>query len=48
MNAPLRAILASALATAAVAATTATWELDGYQDFLRGRISGLSVTRTDA
>ncbi len=29
----------------AAAATTATWELTGYADFLRGRMSGLSVTR---
>jgi hypothetical protein len=27
------------------AATTATWELTGYQDFLRGRMQGLSLTR---
>src|SRR5438876_11350895 len=27
------------------AATTATWEMNGYQDFLRGRMSGLSLTR---
>ena len=27
------------------AATTATWELHSYQDFLRGRMSGLSITR---
>jgi hypothetical protein len=27
------------------AATTATWEMTGYQDFLRGRINGLSLTR---
>ncbi len=26
-------------------ATTTTWEMTGYQDFLRGRISGLSLTR---
>jgi len=26
-------------------ATTTTWELNGYQDFLRGRLSGLSLTR---
>ena len=26
-------------------ATTATWEMNGYQDFLRGRMSGLSLTR---
>ncbi|MDP8990166.1 MAG: hypothetical protein M3N41_08840 [Acidobacteriota bacterium] len=29
----------------ATGATTATWEIDGYQDFLRGRMSGLSITR---
>src|SRR5580658_102550 len=29
----------------AFAATTATWEMTGYQDFLRGRINGLSLTR---
>ncbi len=27
------------------AATTTIWELNGYQDFLRGRLSGLSLTR---
>jgi hypothetical protein len=27
------------------AATSTVWELNGYQDFLRGRISGLSLTR---
>jgi len=27
------------------AATTATWEMTGYQDFLRGRMNGLSLTR---
>jgi hypothetical protein len=27
------------------AATTATWEMHSYQDFLRGRLSGLSITR---
>ena len=26
-------------------ATTATWEMNGYPDFLRGRMSGLSLTR---
>ena len=26
-------------------ATTTTWELQSYQDFLRGRMSGLSITR---
>ncbi len=29
----------------AFGATTATWEMNSYQDFLRGRMSGLSVTR---
>src|SRR5262249_18057250 len=27
------------------AATTATWEMNSYQDFLRGKLSGLSLTR---
>ncbi len=35
----------AALASASFAATTATWEMTGYQDFLRGRIHGLSLTR---
>jgi len=26
-------------------ATTTTWEMNGYQDFLRGRLNGLSLTR---
>jgi hypothetical protein len=34
-----------ALASSCFAATTATWEMTGYQDFLRGRINGLSLTR---
>jgi len=29
----------------AFAATTTTWELNGYQDFLRGTLNGLSLTR---
>jgi len=33
------------LSSCAAGATTATWELNGYQDFLRGRMSGLSITR---
>ncbi len=33
------------LSSFAVGATTATWEINGYQDFLRGRMSGLSITR---
>jgi hypothetical protein len=36
---------ASALVTTAFAATTTTWEMNSYQDFLRGRLSGLSLTR---
>lgn len=41
-----RAALA-AFCTAAIVfgATTATWEMNGYHDFLRGRLSGLSLTR---
>ena len=38
-------ILLFVAALSGAAATTATWELDGYQDFLRGRLSGLSITR---
>jgi hypothetical protein len=34
-----------ALASCSFAATTVTWEMTGYQDFLRGRINGLSLTR---
>ena len=30
---------------ASFAATTQTWEMNGYQDFLRGRMQGLSLTR---
>lgn len=33
------------LAAPAFAATTTTWELNGYQDFLRGTLTGLSLTR---
>ncbi len=33
------------LTSVCFAATTTTWEMTGYQDFLRGRISGLSLTR---
>ena len=40
-----RLMLVSALAACrCAAATTAVWETGGYQDFLRGRMSGLSVT----
>jgi hypothetical protein len=38
------AALTSLAAVFCGAATTATWELNGYQDFLRGRMSGLSIT----
>jgi len=38
------AALALICAVGAGAATTTTWEMSGYQDFLRGRMSGLSVT----
>src|SRR4051812_4174092 len=37
--------LIALVAGAAVAATTTTWEINGYQDFLRGRMNGLSITR---
>ncbi len=39
--------LAAAVCCAALSfgATTTTWEMNGYQDFLRGRLSGLSLTR---
>jgi hypothetical protein len=33
------------VASIAFAATTQTWEMTSYQDFLRGRMSGLSLTR---
>jgi len=42
------ATLAIALATAALAvfaATTATWEMNTYQDFLKGRFQGISLDR---
>ena len=34
-------LLAAAIASGA---TTATWEMNGFQDFLRGRMSGLALT----
>ncbi len=40
-----RAALMLSVAASCFAATTTTWEMTGYQDFLRGRISGLSLTR---
>src|SRR5579871_1750789 len=39
------AVLAIFFAVITSAATTATWEMNGYQDFLRGRLNGLSLTR---
>lgn len=33
------------LAGACFAATTQTWEMSGYQDFLHGQLNGLSLTR---
>ncbi len=44
MNRLARWAVFLSLAAAASAATTATWELNGYQDFLRGRMSGLSIS----
>ena len=44
----IRPLLATAALVAALpifAATTATWEMNSYQDFLRGRLNGLSLTR---
>src|SRR5258708_8867366 len=40
-----RALLAVVFASVSIAATTTTWEMNGYQDFLRGRLNGLSLTR---
>ena len=46
MKAAARALFLTAIAAGiSLAATTATWEINGYQDFLRGRMSGLSITR---
>ena len=46
MNVVARVVLTGVLAACvSFAATTATWELNGFQDFLRGRMSGLSLTR---
>jgi hypothetical protein len=41
----MRWLLCAALACSSFAATTTTWEMTGYQDFLRGRLNGLSLTR---
>ncbi len=37
--------LALACCAVSFAATTQTWETNGYQDFLRGRMQGVSLTR---
>lgn len=37
-------VLIALLGSPAFGATTTTWEMSGYQDFLRGRIDGLSLT----
>ena len=41
----MKLALALVLAAHAFAATTTTWELNGYADFLRGTLNGLSLTR---
>ncbi len=38
---------ALACCSVSFAATTQTWEINGYQDLLRGRMEGLSLTRDD-
>lgn len=40
-----RAALALALAAAAFASGTASWEMTSYSDFIRGRFDGLSLSR---
>ncbi len=40
-----RILPALALAASLQAASTTTWELNSYQDFLRGRFSGVSLSR---
>ena len=39
------AVLYATLASAAFASGTATWELNSYSDFIRGRFNGLSLSR---
>ncbi len=41
----LGALLALALAPAALASGTTTWEMDSYADFIRGRFEGVSLSR---
>ncbi len=40
----MKTLLAVCCAALGFGATTQTWEMSGYQDFQRGRISGLSLT----
>ena len=37
--------LVAAIATSLGAATTATWEMNTYQDLLKGRFQGISLDR---
>ncbi len=39
------ALAFTAMAMSLSAATTATWEMNTYQDFLKGRFQGLSLDR---
>ena len=41
----MRAALSFLMAGSLFAATTQTWEMNNYQDFLKGRINGLALTR---
>src|SRR3954453_9040275 len=40
-----RLLTVAALTCALQGASTSTWELNSYQDFLRGRFNGISLTR---
>jgi len=40
-----RVLLAGAMCVAALASTTATWEMNSWQDFVRGRFTGLALDR---
>ena len=41
----LSALLAIVVAPALLASTTATWEMNSYQEFLKGRFSGIALSR---
>ncbi len=45
MKAPRLLLATAGFAAFAFSATTTTWEMNGYQDFLRGRLNGLSLTQ---